>query len=332
MTDGNRLYPVNKLVMHHSTGPEFYNASDETVQRWFSVIGKARGYQNGAINPYHTFPGSTEPSYAQAHYALIRYDLDGNKYGFRLVQLIDDPFNNVAWHAGDWLINQQSIGIEVAGNFLDHQLDQKALMLVADFWRPQDQALGGATLTYYHGQITPTACPGQIQNQINDLVDMQNNPDKWNNILFPAPPPPPPVDTRPEWQKNLVDQVDFKAYAQKNGATLINLETGATIKSFPPNTVFDISAETNVGGKHYFISVYSHSKGQPNGIAVEELGPELKPEPVPTPPPVDPKPDPVPPVTQPDWGEKNNILLQAILGIVNAIKSILDSVFKIGGK
>lgn len=325
MADGNRVYPVDYLVMHHSTGPVFPEASDREVQNWFSAVGKSRGYQNGAINPFHTIPGTNELSYAMAQYALHPYTKDGNKYGWRLTELISDPWNNVAWHAGNWPVNQRSIGIETCGNYVGQELPDKALMLVADFWRPQDQALGGKSLTWYHAQITATACPGMIANQINKLVDMQNDPTKWNKLLWPPVVVPPPVDTRSEWQKNMVDKADFQAYAQANGAKLVNLETGAVIKEFPTNTVFDISAETNVKGKAYFITAYSHSKGQPNGILASELGPEVKPVP---PTPEVPVPPVVPPVTEPDYGKENNALLKQILEIVTAIWQKIAGVFK----
>lgn len=189
MRDGSRVYPVDYLVMHHSTGPDFNNVNDDVVQARFSSVGKERGYQNGAINPFHTIPGSLIPSYAMAHYALRPFTKDGNKYGWRLTPLINEPWDNVAWHAGDWAINQRSIGIETCGNYLNQELPDAALMLVADFWRDQDQALNGKTLTWFHGQIVATACPGKIKYQIDKLVDMQNNPAKWNAQLWPPAPP-----------------------------------------------------------------------------------------------------------------------------------------------
>lgn len=191
MKDGQRVYPVNKTLLHHAVSDEMRDWDDIDVQDWFSGIGKARGYNNGAINSYHEHPSRPgQLTYSMAHFCLHPYTKDGNKYGWRLTELIKLPWDNVAWHAGNWAVNQQSIGIETAGNYVGHRLDEKALMLVADAFRAQDQALGGALELYGHKDFFATACPGQIYDQIGTLIDMINDPNKWNNILWPSAPAP----------------------------------------------------------------------------------------------------------------------------------------------
>lgn len=195
MVDGDRIYPVEYHFLHHSTGPEFYNADPLTVQDWYSNIGKDRGYNGGAINPRHEHPGRPgQLTYAQAHFSLYRYDKDGNKYGWKLIDLIKNPYANVAWAVGNWWYNQRSVSTEVCGNYLNQVLPDKALMLMADYMRPVDVELGGRLQVWLHQEVYATACPARIKEQRDKLVDMINNPDKWNKQLWP----PTPVITKKE--------------------------------------------------------------------------------------------------------------------------------------
>lgn len=201
MPDGQRIYPVDHLVMHHSVGPEFTNATDQQVSDWFNQTGRNRGYV-GVARSGHLDPDTGRETFAQAHWALRRYTLDGNKYGWRLTLLIADPENNVAWHAGNWQINQRSFGIETCGNFVDKPLDEKALMLVADSFRDHDRELvqkghRDGLQVYGHRVFYNTACPGMIFGQIDTIIDMINNPDPWNRKLWPAAPQPKPQPTPP---------------------------------------------------------------------------------------------------------------------------------------
>lgn len=199
MIDGHRKYPVYMVLLHHSTGPVFKDASDREVQDWYSDIGKARGYQNGAINPRHEHPSRKgQLTYAMAQFTGRPYTKDGNKYGYRLTDLIKNPWANVAWHAGNWEINISSVGLENCGNFMNKLLTEKQLMCIADWLRPVDRELvqaghkAGLTILL-HQEVFATACPGRIKEQRNKLVDMINNPDKWNKKLWP---PKPKVTTK----------------------------------------------------------------------------------------------------------------------------------------
>ncbi len=183
MADGQRLYPVNKLVLHHSAGPDFANADHAVIQQWFNDVGRNRGYA-GLAHSGHYLNGSE--IFTQAQYAA-HYHAGASRTGYCLVPLMDDPYNNVAWHAGNWLMNQHSIGIENCGTYLDHELTDEALFELMEFWRPQDQALSGATEVWVHKWIFGTACPGLIAEQVPKAVDMLNDPTKWEALLFPPP-------------------------------------------------------------------------------------------------------------------------------------------------
>lgn len=200
MNDGQRVYPVNYFFLHHSTGPDFANAEDIEVQDWYSNTGKARGYSNGAINSNHEHPSRPGvQTYAMAQFTLREYTKDGNKYGYRLTDLIKNPWANVAWAVGNWDFNTKSSSVEVCGNFLNKVLPQKALMCLADFLREIDQELGGTLNVWLHQEVFATACPARIKEQRDTVVDMINNPNKWNAILWPPAPvivtPPAPVIT-----------------------------------------------------------------------------------------------------------------------------------------
>lgn len=181
MADNQRVFPVDKVVIHHSTGPDMDNWDDIDVQDWFDRIGAGRGYK-GIARSYHQHPQRTKDTFSQAHYCLHRYTKDNNPYGWKLTTLIKDPLNNVAWHAGNWQINQTSFGVETAGNFLSQELPEKACLLIADYFREHDKGIGGKLKYHYHSQFSATACPGRIKERISLIVDMANNPDKYNYL------------------------------------------------------------------------------------------------------------------------------------------------------
>lgn len=189
MTDGNRAKVVDHVIMHHSTGPRFANSLDLEVQDWFDKIGKGRGYKNHA-HSYHYHPSRSKETFSQAQYALRRYTKDDNKYGWKLTLLMKDPQDNVAWHAGNWPINQRSIGIETCGNYVNELLPDMALMLIADSFRWMDDKLKGNLKIEVHKTYMATQCPGRIAEQRVRIVDMFNKVDYWKERLWPTKPEP----------------------------------------------------------------------------------------------------------------------------------------------
>lgn len=181
MADGQRIQPVNRLVLHHSVGPDFKDVDHDTIAKWFSDIGKNRGYAGTPDSKHYYTPsnGKRYMTYAQAHMAGHWHN---GKYC--LFDIMEDKWNNVAWHAGNWAINQQSIGIENCGNYVGKTFTTAQRIAVADFWRPQDKKLNGATYINGHKDFSATACPGGIYEAIDSIVHYINNP----------PAPPAPVD------------------------------------------------------------------------------------------------------------------------------------------
>jgi len=226
--DGNRVNPINYLIIHHSAGPAFSEGSDREVADWYSSVGKGRGYKNYA-HSYHYDPRTGKETFAQAHYALHRYSGDKNKYGWRLVLLIRDPELNVSWGAGNWPVNQHGINIEICGDYSYKTIDPKALLLITDSFIYLDKRLGGNLLIRGHKEVsqTGTACPGKIQTQMPILKDMFNNRSKYENLLVPPvvvppPPPVPPVKTDAEKLKELQDI--FDAYKNEKELIISDLE------------------------------------------------------------------------------------------------------------
>lgn len=259
--DGNRTYPVDLVVMHHAVSDFMVNWSDLQVQDWFSNVGKARGYNNGGINPNHEHPGRPgQLTYSQAHYCLHEYTADGNKYGWRLTLLIKRPMDNVAWHAGNWPVNQRSIGIETAGNYLNKQLPDKALMLIADTFRAHDAAIGGKLDIGFHKQFYATQCPGRIAENYDKMIDMFNNPKKWNDTLWPAPVTPSwkPMDNPRKMRTKALTQVT-------------NLDNNSKAGEIAPGVDTDFVEKKDQNGTQYLRSRWSMDNKKNWGVDIKSL-------------------------------------------------------------
>ncbi len=174
--DGNREKEPDYMIIHHTAGREMINSTELEVQDYFDTTGKNRGYESvrtkrgsKTIRSYHTHPSRKKETFAQAQYAVHKYDIDSNQYGWRLVLLMKKPFENVAWHAGNWEINKRSIGIEICGNYKDKKINDNALFLIADkfqwyFNRCRDR--GVRLKLAGHKDYANTSCPGQIYEQL----------------------------------------------------------------------------------------------------------------------------------------------------------------------
>ncbi len=192
MADGKRIQPIKYLIIHHSVGPEFTNEKQQIVADWFSNVGRNRGYK-GIAHSNHVDPRTNNETFAQAHYALQKHTTDPkNKYGWRLILMIKDPDNNVAWGAGNWPVNQQAINVEICGNYSTKKIDEKALLLLADFFKYLDK--NGALQIKGHREVstTGTSCPGKIVEQLPKLKDMFNHRSNYDYLLVNTPPTPPP--------------------------------------------------------------------------------------------------------------------------------------------
>ncbi|OGY24247.1 MAG: hypothetical protein A2Y57_04140 [Candidatus Woykebacteria bacterium RBG_13_40_7b] len=305
MADGNRVYPVNLLVNHHSVGPEFVNVSPSQIRRWFSDVGRTRGYA-GVAHSGHFVEGYE--TFAQAQYAG---HIVNNKYGYELIELMDDPLNNVAWHAGNWPVNQRSIGIEHCGNYLDRFLPDKALMCIADTFRQHDKNIGGILNVTFHRMYSATQCPGRIAEQVAKVIDMINDPTKWNEILWPTPPPAPvPAPAPVSVIKKYTRFPEPKIMVTNKAANLWDFNhpgwSFPVVKTFSPGEEFvAIGQAEHSNGGIYYMAAYSFGQADITGSpaatsGVNKVDLSEKPQPVPTPVPT-PEPTPIEePITTPE--------------------------------
>lgn len=271
-SDGHRKYPVNTLVLHHAVSDFMVGWSDLKVRDWFDRVGKSRGY-TGVARSYHRHPNRNKETFAQAHYGAHIYTANKNKYGYRLTTLMKDVWNNVAWHSGNWAINQRSLGAENAGNYVNKKLTNKQLMLYADTLRDHDRkVLKGNLKILCHKQITATACPGKICSQVPTLIDMFNNPAKWNAKLWPKP----KTKTAPK-PKTIFDKVVKSPIKLKlpTDTTLVELPSKKKIKTIKKGTVIDIYGIYN--GK-WRISKWSFAIKKPYFFTVNIVEPPKPPE------------------------------------------------------
>ena len=198
MADAQRL-TVDRGLLHHAVTPLWSNKSKKELAQWFSDNGFARAYGSnpanwsGLINP---FTGGR--SYSQTHAVGQRVDdstpdatAAERAAGYRVFYIIQDPKGQITWHAGNWEMNRRSIAIENLGDYRNYPLRDGDMKVIADFFRPLDQAVGGAMHILLHNQVYATACPARIAEAQQKIIDYINNPP-----AAPKPPTPPPAVTR----------------------------------------------------------------------------------------------------------------------------------------
>jgi len=313
MADASRT-TVNKLVLHHAVTPLWSEKSKAQLAEWFSNNGYARAYGSnpanwsGLINPY-----TGGRSYSQAHLAgQVVTDATPDATpaeraaGYRLVELVQDIWGQITWHAGNWPTNQSSIGIENLGDYRNYGLSEQACQVIANFWRGRDRQLGGATMVYGHREVTDTSteCPARIMEQRDHIIDLINTD--------PAPAPTPTPQPTANVQR--YEAITPKRYRFIRNANLWNFDADSqasmqAIKSFAAGDLIDIAGKAIYKtGRAYMMTAYSFgdaaSDGSPtatNGINEVDLE-EVVEAPVPTPTP-DPTPTPTPepePTPQPE--------------------------------
>lgn len=104
--------------------------------------------------------------------------------------------NEVAWHAGNWPINQRSIGIEVSNSALggdwpvSEAAYESAIKLIADIAKRNNMGKLVVGKNFgYHGMYASTACAGPTL-----ISRMQNIADAVNGSQPTPPTPPAPKD------------------------------------------------------------------------------------------------------------------------------------------
>lgn len=85
----------------------------------------------------------------------------------RCAQLVD--VKNVAWHAGNWIANTRSIGIECRPEMSPEDFETVA-QVIADL----ETYYGRSFYIQGHKDIVSTLCPGRWYSRLEDLIDRVN--------------------------------------------------------------------------------------------------------------------------------------------------------------
>lgn len=177
-------------LIEGNTPMEFIKSPNYTKGRLlrspkFVVIHSMAGTMQGSIitlqNPKRE---------ASAHYMVGH---DG-----RIVQMVDEK--NTAWHAGNWLANLDSIGIEHEGgryNDLDHPLQEEgykaSARLLADIHRRYNWGEPSSKTMRTHREVSdkPTACPSGLD--MGRLIQTAQDEYHGRSVPLPEAPKPQPV-------------------------------------------------------------------------------------------------------------------------------------------
>lgn len=288
MADAQRTQ-VNTLVLHHAVTPLWEDKSKAWLAQWFSDNGFARGYGSnpanwsGLVNPY-----TGARSYAQAQYAGQRVTsatpdatAAERAAGYRLVQLVKDPFGQICWHAGNYSVNQGSIGIENLGDYRNYTLRDGDNKVIANFWRAQDKKLNGKTWILGHLEVNgaSTVCPARIMEQRDRIVALVNTNPAPTPAPTPTPTPKPSISIKEVALKTIV-------VTKTGGAELWDLNfakyaDAKSVKHFNKGDRIDVTAIAThpLGGK-YYMTQYSVDKKIMNGINVADVSDYTAPKPV----------------------------------------------------
>lgn len=135
--------------------------------------------------------------FAKANSTSAHYAVDDNK----IHQYVSE--DNTAWHAGNFDVNQRSIGIEHAGGpnipITDATYETSA-QLIADIWRRR-----GKLPLRKHNEFKATQCPGTL-----DIGRLER---RANEILTP---PPPTEDPRLADYRNRISALEGQLQTVKS--------------------------------------------------------------------------------------------------------------------
>ena len=265
MADVNRT-TVDYGVLHHAVTPLWENKSKAELAQWFSDNGFARAYGSNPANwsgLYNPFTGAR--SYSQTHAVGQRVTsatpdaTDAERAaGYRVFYIVKDPEGQITWHAGNWTMNRRSIAIENLGDYRNYDLRDGDLRVIADFYRPLDQKVGGRMDIIGHQQVYATACPANIMKSIPQIINYINNP--------PSSTKPVPAATK------LTTPLKFTAKLDKT--EVWDLTTNPNYKSTKTlnrGDEFIAHAKIDFNGTVYYVTEYSFGKGNKHGVNQNDL-------------------------------------------------------------
>lgn len=278
MADAQRM-TVDRGLLHHAVTPLWSDKSKAWLAQWFSDNGYARAYGSnpanwsGLINP---FTGAR--SYSQTHAVGQRVDASTpdataaeRAAGYRVFYIIQDPRGQITWHAGDWTMNRRSIAIENLGDYRNYPLRDGDCKVIADFFRPLDQAVGGAMNILLHNEVYATACPARIAEGRAKIIDYINNPPAAPKP--PTPPAPTPVANVKKYEKIAAKQYELIRDANLWDFNVDSYDKMKVVKSFKKGDKLDIVGQAlHKLGSTYYMTAYSFGKADETGKPTATTG------------------------------------------------------------
>lgn len=184
--DVQRIKPPTAFILHHSVSPEgdvYRKWTDEQWKNWYNNVGRTRTYA-GYTNSEHYDPITKQETFSAVPITLVPNG-DGSDLfhdTWRMVEMFD-WYNCIGWQCGNWNMNCKSVGMETYGTWLDKELPINACKCIAKWIRENiDPTNGGITQVLGHKEIYATACPGRILERRDLIIDMANNPQKYDNL------------------------------------------------------------------------------------------------------------------------------------------------------
>lgn len=210
----------------------------------------------------------------------------GNKAG-QIEQYVDT--DDTAWTNGNWPSNQESITIEVRGDWRNGYYDQTTLNNLQTLITKLRQAYPNLGLTYHMDvSSTTTLCPA-------DLKHKGYAKRVWDNVTEALKPKPTPTPTPPA-SKITYRKITPKRVVLNKNASLWNFNftewaKAKAVEAYPKGHSVDVVAiAKNALGGEYYMTAYSYNNGAiraTNGFNIKDaddyVPPVATPKPTPTP-------------------------------------------------
>lgn len=260
--DPNRM-TVDRGLLHHAVTPLWEDKSKAWLAQWFSDNGYARAYGSnpanwsGLINPF-----TGQRSYSQTHAVGQRVTAATpdataaeRAAGYRVFYIVANPKQVITWHAGDWTMNRRSIAIENLGDYRNYPLRDGDMKVIADFFRPLDQAVGGALNVLLHFEVYATACPARIAEARDQIINYINNPPK----------PPAPVNPHRPVPAAVALEKPITIIAKLDKVEMWDLDTNPnykSIKTFNKGDKIDVVAYIPFNDVKYYQTQHSFNRNK----------------------------------------------------------------------
>lgn len=159
---------LTHIVVHHSVTPQ-YQDIDEAVERI------SREHQE------RLHPDANGFGLHVAYHYII--DAKGNTRNTR-------PLSEIGYHAGNWEINEKSVGICILGNYENDTPTKDSLDTLAALSKEITRVYGVETVCG-HRDIKATACPGEnLYPHVATIMDREDPLRDWaNSVGIPADTP-----------------------------------------------------------------------------------------------------------------------------------------------